>query len=301
MSEDSKSVLITGASGGVGRATVARLSELGWQVFAGVRSLPAGADLAREHPGVVPVELDVCDEESLRSARDEVARHLPGRGLDALVNNAGLSVDGPIELVPVAALRRQLDVNVIGKVATTQVFLPMLRLARGRVVNIGGAIGRMPLPMYGALGAATAALDSVTETLRMELRYQGVDVSYVESGALETDFFRKSAGAARRDGYAGTPEVQQIYAAAIEASSKAMAGAGKSPVEVVVAAVVKALRAGRPATRYTIGAQAKVGRPLLLRLPDRLRDRTLLSTLGLGSGTFDGVSSNGSSNGGEAA
>src|SRR5262245_14384238 len=129
-----KSVLVTGAAGGVGRQTVQRLQELGWRVFAAVRQRPHDAAPAGEL-----IELDITDAVSVARAVDEITRRLAGRGLDGLVNNAGLSVDGPVELVPIEALRRQFEVNLIGQVAVTQALLPLLRQARGRVVNIGGA------------------------------------------------------------------------------------------------------------------------------------------------------------------
>lgn len=287
MSKDTKSVLITGASGGIGSAAVRSMETRGWRVFAGVRTLEAGEQLARSHPGVIPVELDVCEEDSVAMAREEVGRQLAGRGLDGLVNNAGCSVDGPVELLTLTALRQQLEVNVIGQITVTQAFLPMLRLAQGRIVNMGGAAGRMTLPMYGALSASKGALDSLTDALRMELKHQGVLVSYIEPGAVETRFFRTSAEAALRDGQAGTPEIQQIYAKAIEASARALADSRTSPVDHVVRAIVKALTSRRPAARYIVGTEAKVGLRVLLRLPVGVRDRVLMSSLGLARKAFD--------------
>ena len=113
MAEQARAVLITGASGGVGTAAVERLSKLGWQVFAGVRST-SGSQQRRAAGTVEQVVIDICDEESIARARAEIAGKLRGRGLDALINNAGLSADGPLELVPVAELRRQFEVNVVG-------------------------------------------------------------------------------------------------------------------------------------------------------------------------------------------
>jgi NAD(P)-dependent dehydrogenase (short-subunit alcohol dehydrogenase family) len=281
MASISRSVLITGAAGGVGGATVKRLDELGWRVLAAVRSLdtaPAALTAARN---VTPIELDICDAVSIARAREEIAEHLGGSGLNGLVNNAGLSVDGPLELVPVEALRRQFDVNVIGQVAITQAVLPMLRTGRGRVVNVGGAAGRMTLPLYGALSASKAALDSLSDALRMELEPQGISVAYIEPGALQTPFFEKSARAVAQDGRTGSPEIRAIYAEALEASAKALAEASAAPVDAAAKAIVKALTTGKPSARYVVGRDAKMGLALLPKLPARIRDRVLLSSLGI--------------------
>ena len=169
-----KSVLVTGASGGVGCASVRRLSMAGWEVFAAVRSLELAPELA-----ALAVEMDITDQDSLARACETIAVRVGVGGLQGLVNNAGLSADGPLEIVPVEALRRQFEVNVIGQVGVTQAFLPLLRQGGGRVINIGGAAGRVALPMYGALSASKAALDSLSEALRMELKHQGEHVSYI--------------------------------------------------------------------------------------------------------------------------
>jgi len=276
-----KSVLVTGASGGVGRATVRRLEERGWRVFAAVRSLDAARDL-----GAVPVELDVTDIDSIASVREAVAARVGAAGLQGLVNNAGVSVDGPLELVTVAALRRQFEVNVVGQVTVTQAFLPLLRAGRGRVVNMGGAAGRVPLPMYGALSASKAALDALSDALRMELRHQGVRVSYIEPGGLNTSFFDTAANAQRRDGYAGSAETQAIYVEAIEAAASALAGSRSSPVERAVRAIERALTDRRPAHRYLVGRDARFVLPLLRRLPATVRDRLVMDSLGLTRETF---------------
>jgi NAD(P)-dependent dehydrogenase (short-subunit alcohol dehydrogenase family) len=288
MATQGKSVLVTGASGGIGSAVVRELDDRGWHVFAGVRSVRAGEALARGRKSVVPVQLDICDEASVAAAAQELARRLGGAGLFGLVNNAGLSVDGPLELIPIRALREQFEVNVVGQIAVTQALLPLLRLARGRVVNVGGAAGRMTLPMFGALSASKAALDSLSNALRMELKHLGVDVSYVEPGGLQTRFFEKSAEAAVRNGFAGTPETQQIYAKAIEASKKALAASKAEPVDAAVRAVVTALTARRPAARYVVGHQAKMGLLVLPKMPARVRDRVLMAGLGLGPEVFGG-------------
>ena len=276
-----RAVLVTGASGGVGRATVRRLGERGWRVFAGVRSPNEAGDL-----GAAVVELDVTDADSIARAREAVDIRVGAGGLQGLVNNAGLSIDGPLELVTVDALRRQFEVNVIGPIAVTQAFLPLLRAGRGRVVNVGGAAGRVPIPMYGALSASKAALDSFSGTLRMELRHQGVQVSYVEPGALDTRFFETAAKARLREGYGGSPETQSIYTKAIEAAAGAIAGSRHSPVEHAARAIERALTDRRAAPRYLVGREAWLVLPFIRRFPARIRDRLVMGSMGLGRDAF---------------
>ena len=286
MAHSPKSVLVTGASGGVGQAIVAKLDRLGWRVFAGVRSPAAGEQLAHDHPNVVPVELDVCDEASIVSARDAITAVLGDSGLNALVNNAGLSVDGPLELIPVVRLRQQFEVNVIGQIALAQAFLPLLRQGNGRIVNVGGAAGRMALPMRGALSASKAALDVASDALRMELKYQNVAVCYVEPGALNTDLFAKSARIVERDGFAGSVRQRARYERAIARSAQAMAAQKPTPVDHAATVICTALTARRPRARYPVGRDARVVLPLLRKLPVRMRDRLVMSSLGLTKDAF---------------
>jgi NAD(P)-dependent dehydrogenase (short-subunit alcohol dehydrogenase family) len=253
----------------------------GWRVFAGVRSVPSPPEGDTEW-----VELDITEPASIARARDRIAAELGDAGLDALVNNAGISVDGPLELVPLEALRRQFEVNVVGQIAVTQAFLPFLRKGRGRIVNLGGAAGRSPLPMYGALSGSKAALDALSESLRMELKHQGVSVSYVEPGGAATSFFKTSAAAARDRGYAGDTDTQKIYEQAIESSARALAKAPTSPVEELTKAIERALSARRPAARYRVGRQARFLLPILRCLPTGVRDRLVMSSLDLGPSAF---------------
>jgi NAD(P)-dependent dehydrogenase (short-subunit alcohol dehydrogenase family) len=276
-----KAVVVTGAAGGLGQAICADLERDGWQVFAAVRSLESVTDLHG-----TPVELDVTSPETIARASQSVAAAVGPNGVHALVNNAGVSVDGPLELVTVDALRRQFEVNVIGQIAVTQAFLPALRAARGRIVNIGGAGGRLPLPMYGALSASKAALDSLTSVLRMELKHQGIAVSYIEPGALRTPFFDKAAEAARRDGYGSGADVQALYRGAIETAAEALTNSPASDVETAAKAVSKALRARRPRARYVVGGQARLGLLVLPNVPEKVRDRVLMSSLKLGPDAF---------------
>jgi NAD(P)-dependent dehydrogenase (short-subunit alcohol dehydrogenase family) len=269
-----RNVLITGAGGAIGTATTRRMSAEGWRVFATRRSASEGA-----------IELDVCDEASIERARDEVAAELGEDGLHGLVNNAGLSVDGPLELLSADDLRHQLEVNVIGAHAVTRAFLPLLRRGEGRVVNVGGAAGRLALPMFGALSASKAALSALSDALRMELRHQGVGVVYIEPGAIQSPFFAKSSASARtrlgRDA-----DAWPIYERAVDTATKAMADTRTTSVEAAAATITKALTARRPRARYVLGAEARLGLGVLLHLPAGVRDRVLLRSLGLTRRSF---------------
>jgi NAD(P)-dependent dehydrogenase (short-subunit alcohol dehydrogenase family) len=283
------SVLITGATGGVGSALVARLADRGWRVFAGARSPEAAARLAAGRTSVTPVELDVVNPASLAEARAVVTDHLRREGLPGLgglVNNAGKSVDGPLELTPVQDLSDIFDVNVIGPIAVAQAFLPLLRSAHGRIVNIGGAAGRVAMPLYGALSASKAALDSISDILRMELLHQGVSVSYIEPGALETSFFARSADARTRTGYVGEAAAQAIYAPAITRASAAASAMKPGPLEPVIRTVERALTVQRPAPRYVVGRDAKAITTIVRRLPTRTRDKMIMRTMDLRPDAF---------------
>ena len=268
-----KNVLITGASGGVGTALSRALSDAGWRVFGASRS--PGAEL----------QFDVTDPESIARAAALVEERTGGEGLAGLVNNAGIIVDGPLELVPLHAFRRQFEVNVIGALAVTQAFLPLLRRGRGTIVNVGAATGRVTVPMAGSISASKTALESLTDALRMELKHQGVGVTIVEPGALQTEIFAKAAARAAAEGWAGSEQTQRLYASALRASQEALAGIKPAPVDGLVRVIVRALSDGRPDTRYVVGRDAKQI-VLLRRLPQGLRDRVLMRAVGLSAEAF---------------
>jgi NAD(P)-dependent dehydrogenase (short-subunit alcohol dehydrogenase family) len=192
----------------------------------------------------------------------------------------------PLELVPIDALRRQFEVNVLGQMAVTRAFLPMLRQAHGTVVNIGAATGRVTVPMLGPISASKTALESLTDALRMELKHQGVGVTIIEPGAMQTAIFDKAAASGAEDGYAGSEETQRLYAKAIDAATELMATQRTAPVDAVVKTVVKALSSGDPAARYVVGRDA--GQLVMLRrFPQGLRDRLLMNNVGLKPEVFE--------------
>ncbi|MEX0791398.1 MAG: SDR family NAD(P)-dependent oxidoreductase, partial [Actinomycetota bacterium] len=174
MSEDRGAVVITGASTGIGRATAPRLAAIGFRVFAGVRKQADADSLKQEAPAVTPLILDVTDEHSIAEAATAVKAAVGANGLAGLVNNAGITVPGPLEFLPAEDLRRQFEVNVIGPIAVTQAFMPLLRAGKGRIVNVGSIGGRVSTPFLGAYSASKFAIEAISDALRVELRPWGI-------------------------------------------------------------------------------------------------------------------------------
>jgi NAD(P)-dependent dehydrogenase (short-subunit alcohol dehydrogenase family) len=279
-----KSVVITGASTGIGAACALHLDRLGWRVFAGVRKQgDAEALRAQGSARLTPISLDVTDTVSISTAAGAVAGAVGAAGLAGLVNNAGIVVPGPIEFLPLPDLRRQLEINVVGQVAATQAFLALIRAGRGRIVNMGSISGRMATPFTGAYSASKFALEALTDALRLELAPWGISVSIIEPSAVATPIWEKSAKTAEAMLGSAPPETLVLYAEAIEAVKETAAHAAKGaidPVEVA-RAVEHALTASRPRTRYVVGREAKIRAAIALLVPDRVRDNLVAKAMRL--------------------
>lgn len=277
-------VLVTGASSGIGEACARRLDRMGFHVFAGVRREADGEALrARCSDRLVPVLLDVTGEASIAAAAARVAAIVADDGLAGLVNNAGISIASPLEFVPIADLRRQLEVNVTGQIAVTQACLPLLRRARGRIVNIGSIRGKLATPLVGAYAVSKFAMEALNDALRIELQPWGIEVVLVEPGSVATPIWDKGLAQADELERSLLPEARQLYAGAIAAVRKTAreTAARGIPPDAVAKVVARALVTGRPKTRYVVGRDAKVQALLAMLVPDRLRDRLLTRFLGL--------------------
>jgi NAD(P)-dependent dehydrogenase (short-subunit alcohol dehydrogenase family) len=265
-----RTVLVTGASTGIGRTTALMLADLGATVLAGVRNPAAGEALG---PTVRPVQLDIT------SADDIAALGL--QRLDGLVNNAGIAVSGPLEFLPVEELRHQLEVNVIAQLAVIQACLPALRQSHGRIVNISSIAGRVALPLYGPYSASKFALEALSDSLRRELRGSGVHVSLVEPGAIATPIWDRGIAAADTLWNAMPPIAHERYGTLVatlrgEAEQQGVKG---EPPEAVARIVVSALTASTPRTRYVIGRDARIQAVLARALPGRAMDALLAAVL----------------------
>ncbi len=279
-----KSVLITGASTGIGRECAIDLSRAGWRVFAGVRKTQDGEALrTTSGDSVVPVILDVTDDKSIQQAAATVEEQLSGSGLDGLVNNAGITVQGPLEFVPLAMFDQQFQVNVIGQLAVTQAFLPLIRKNRGRIVFMGSESGRFTLPLLGPYSASKFALEAVATALRLELKPAGIRVALMEPGSAKTRIWDKATENSGRIINAMPEQARQLYASELALLSKLPARMNKmafSPKKVSKA-VIHALTADRPKIRYVIGSEAKMMVLFYHLTPARITDWMTLRIMGL--------------------
>jgi NAD(P)-dependent dehydrogenase (short-subunit alcohol dehydrogenase family) len=259
-------VLITGCSTGIGRATAERLAGRGHTVYASARRLESIADL--EAAGCRTLELDVCDEESMRAA---VAKVEEAEGaVGTLVNNAGYSQSGAIETVPLDSVRRQFETNVFGLMRMCQLVLPgMRRQSYGRIVNISSMGGKLTFPGGGVYHATKHAVEALSDALRFEVRGFGVDVVVIEPGLIRTRFGETavaSVEAVHEGPYADfNRAVSKLTAEAYEGG---LARLGAGP-EAVAGAIERAITARRPRTRYKVTASARVVMGVRRVLPDR--------------------------------
>jgi NAD(P)-dependent dehydrogenase (short-subunit alcohol dehydrogenase family) len=265
-------VVVTGASTGIGEATALHLRELGFDVLAGVRKDEDAERLRGQ--GLRPLKLDVADSDSIATARAEGEQACGGR-LAGLVNNAGVAISAPLEFIPIDRLRQQLEVNLIGQVAVTQALLPFLRAAGGRVVNVSSIGGRVALPLLGPYAASKFGLEAVSDSLRRELRHLGVEVVVVEPGGVKTPIWRKGNAAADEMLEQVPPEAEELYGdlvQAVRAESVKIEQERGIPPRAVAEVIGTALTARKPKTRYLVGRDAKLRAAIAKRLPDRAMD-----------------------------
>jgi NAD(P)-dependent dehydrogenase (short-subunit alcohol dehydrogenase family) len=269
-------ILITGSSSGIGLACARQFAALGYRVYAGVRSITAGEEIRDAAQGITPVVLDVCQPASIHNA----VASLGGEPLAGLINNAGVAILGPLELVPVEEWRRQFEVNVLGLVAVTQACLPHLRRGKGRIVNIGSIAGRSALPGTGAYDSSKFAMEGISDSLRLELRAFGIHVALIEPGAIATKIWQKSIAELDERSREAAPDLRELYTHLTSRIREESVKSQKSALapEAVAKAVEHAMTAARPKRRYVVGWDAKL--ELLLNLvPGNLKDRLIFMDL----------------------
>lgn len=263
-----QSVLITGASTGIGEATAKHLAEEGWMVFAGVR------DLADVPVGTQGVELDVTSEESIEAAVAEISRTTGGT-LDAVVNNAGIPVTGAIETIPTEDWRRIIETNLTGYFVVTKTVLPLIRKAEGKVVFVTSLGGRVAFPYAGAYHTTKFGLEGMAESLRAEMSSLGVDVVVVEPGTMSSEIWGKGQEHLEKTIASLSPEQREVYGAELDAFMERLGSAddgGEDPAEVAET-IQEALEARSPDERYLVGKGAGSAVFLQNVLPGAVFDR----------------------------
>lgn len=274
-----RSVVITGCSTGIGRASALHLARQGWRVFAGVRKETDAKALEDEGAeSLTPVILDVVDKPSIDKTAELVAEEVGNSGLDGLVNNAGVSVYGALEYLDPDELDRQLQVNVTAQIVVTQAFLPLIRKATGRIVFVGSSAGRAPsAPFFGPYTASKYALEAIFESLRLELMPWGIKCSIIEPGAIESaiwdkgmDIFEEQLQALPEEGRARYEDaMRRGHQIADFLKGRAI------PAQKVATKIEHALTAKRPRNHYLVGADAVVRAYTESLTPKPVRDRVV--------------------------
>jgi NAD(P)-dependent dehydrogenase (short-subunit alcohol dehydrogenase family) len=271
------SVFITGAATGIGAATTRRLAEAGYQVFAGVHR---EAGPLASIPGVHLVAIDVTDPSGVEKAAKVVGEATGGAGLQSVINNAGVIVQGPLELVPPEELRRQFEVNTLGPAHVIQAFLPLLRTGKGRIINISAPTARVPMPFMAPIGGSKAALASFSDSLRVELGAWGIPVTVIEPGGTDTAIFQKAETATQAALGAADPAKVALYRDQLAAVAKAAARQKLGPADAVAKTIVAAVEAPKPKRRYAAGSGVAIF-AVLAHLPASLRERLTKTVFGL--------------------
>lgn len=275
--ETQKLVVVTGASTGMGASAARELARRGFHVLAGVRR-DRDADAIRS-AGIEPVILDITEPGQVAALVARIADD--PRPLHALVNNAGIQVNGPVEALPMTQWREVFEVNLFGHIAVTQALLPALLRSKGRVVNISSVGGKVAMATYGAYAGAKFALEAVSDSLRREVGPLGLRVVVVEPGGVRTEMAARGVATANHLAARMTPEQEERYGSLVRANNELMATGTASGLTADAAALViaKAVTVRRPRTRYTAGRDAALITRLTRVLSDRTLDRILATNL----------------------
>lgn len=279
-----QTVVITGASSGIGRATARHLAQQGWHVFAGVRKDLDAETLDGDHENITPLKLDVADGESVTKAVETVSEALSGAKLAGLVNNAGIAQMGPLALQPLDEIEAHFRVNVLGAIACSQAFAPLLGMERsrsgepGRIVNITSVGGKIASPFLGAYTATKHALESVTDTLRRELLIYGIDAIAVGPGAVKTPIWDKA-----EEKNEGNPYANSEWAGAIDKFSDTMLQGGREGLspEKIAKVIETALSDPSPKARYAPVPNKLTNFSIPTRLPKRWLDSIFANRFGM--------------------
>ncbi len=280
-------VIITGTSTGIGKATALHLDRLGFRVFASVRKQSdAEALLAEGSERLTPIFLDVTDPKSIFKARQELCRSIGDAGLSGIVNNAGVAFLSPLEFVPLDSLRWLFEVNVFGLLAVTQAFLPLVRQARGRIVNVSSEAVLTVAPFHGPYSASKLAVDGLSDALRRELKPLGVQVSVIIAGSINTPIWERGAEMSAQVAHRQPREANELYGKPYNKVRDFFMQMGRDGIapDAVARAITHALTAKRAKHYYLVGRDAHVFNLMKIITPEALQDWITLRSLGIEDG-----------------
>lgn len=269
------SILVTGASSGIGMATALELAGMGFLVFAGVLNPQEEKNLrgaGGNQPSIMPVVLDITSAESIAAARKYIEQHAGSNPLVGIVNNAGIAITGPLEYLSLDRLRLQLETNLVGHVAVTQAFLPLIRKSEGRVVNIGSMGSRLPDAFLAPYIMSKHALKAFNDSLRIELRPWRIRVSLVEPGCINTPLIGNSRNNLRKLLEDLPPEGRANYGKALEGFISLLGSINGTEAKKVAGKIVHALTSSSPRCYYPIGMDYFLRKVLYTLLPTNAFD-----------------------------
>lgn len=265
-----KTVLVTGASAGIGRATAIYLAQNGYLVYGAARRMDKMQDL--KPYGIRPIALDLANDESITACVGEIFNEVGS--IDILVNNAGFGCEGAIEDVTMEQARYQMEVNVFGAMRLSQLALPKMRKKNyGKIINISSVGGKIALPLGGWYHASKFAIEALSDSMRMEVKPFGIDVIVIEPGGIKSEW-----GNIALESLVNVSG-KSAYKEMVKGAEKGFRQTEKNNSEPIVIArlIKKVIEAVRPSTRYACGSMAKPMLFLRSILPDRMLDRLILS------------------------
>jgi NAD(P)-dependent dehydrogenase (short-subunit alcohol dehydrogenase family) len=268
-------IVVSGASTGIGAATARELASRGYHVLAGVRR-DEDADAIRAER-IEPVMLDITIADHVEALADRIVEDHGGRSLRAVVNNAGIEINAPVEVLPIDLWRKQFDVNLFGHIRMMQALLPALRRSRGRVVNISSVGAEATLPIYGAYAGSKAALESASDALRREVRRHGIQVVIVQSGGVRTPMAATSGPLSLDLARGMNAEHTRLYGALVSSTVAFQSSFLRRAITAEKAAkkIARITTTRRPRTRYGLGPDAALTLPMARFLPAGLMDRVV--------------------------
>jgi NAD(P)-dependent dehydrogenase (short-subunit alcohol dehydrogenase family) len=277
MASANRTILVTGASTGIGYDAALRMARRGFVVYAGARREVDLLALAAQHANIRPIRLDVTSSEDIAAAVQRVTQDTGGK-LYGLVNNAGIVKAGPVEFLPLEEWRAQMEVNLIGQIAVTQAFLPLIRAAKGRILYVSSVSGEMSAPLTGAYSASKFALEGMLGSLRLELDSWKIQVISIRPGQISTPIWHKSLKTSSEIEAKMPPAAFELYGKSVNRLKQIVQAAPDkaTPVSKVSDAIERALTASTPRFYYRVGNDAHVGGLLNWLLPARWMFKLIL-------------------------